>query len=697
LAEEQDDNIEKEDKKNSKGAPAPSAVPAPAGNITTLGNDIEILCDHPMPHLNSGELEAYAARLSSGKACFAILCENFLVPRTFLTSKFSQLANTNIVRVIASGVVYWPPQGRQRYVFVYEDTLGNPILPASQPQALALKHERLMNGILKPLVILMLELRDADLVHGGIRASNLFDGNAANYDQIMLGESLSAPPTYHQPSIYMPIEKAMTPAYARGVSTFSDDVFALGVTLLTLMRKEDPLVSMREEDILRQRIENGTYGFFTSHQRNTGPLMELLRGLLHDDWQQRWTIEEVLAWMDGKRLGPKKGRMSRAKAVRAYEYENLKIIRPESFAYELQFNPKVAKDTIQSDAFETWVQRSLGNDRITTDFQDAKQSAHIHGKDNGYADRLLSKTMNILYNDTPIIYKNLKVMPEGIGYLAAYLFGSGENISSFEELIQFNMVGFWTKLAEESEIDVQNIKQRFESAQVNSAQKKLGFGPEGNLYFLCPECPCLSPVFKNYYVKSPEDLLLALEDICSKTHKTEGFIDRHISGFLMGRDRKVIERELLGLNSSDVLTSKQAILRIFANIQDRAKLKGLPHLTKALLLYISPLLERYHDRTKKEEIKKIAENIADNGNLSKLAALISDKKIKRSDKAEFIKALQEYKNIRQEYVELSNQLDNNKHFGYGTGYEIAAIISGLIAGIVILATTFLQFSKGGIF
>ena len=700
MAEEQDDNIEKEKNgSNSTGSPPSSAAPAPApaGNITTLGNDIEIFCDRPMPHLNSGELEAYAARLSSGKMCFAILCENFLVPRTFLTSKFAQLANTNIVRIVAAGVVFWPPQSRQRYVFVYEDTLGNPILPTDQPQALALKHERLMNGILKPLVVLMLELRDADLVHGGIRATNLFDGNTSNYDQVMLGESLSAPPTYHQPSIYMPIEKAMIPPYARGVSTFSDDIFALGVTILTLMRKDDPFVNMREEDILRQRIENGTYSFFTTHQRNTGPLMELLRGVLHDDWQQRWTIEEVLAWMDGKRLAPKKGRISRAKAVRAYEYENLKIIRPESFAYELQFNPKVAKDTIQSDAFETWVQRSLANDRITTDFHDAKQSAQIHGKDGTYGDRLLSKTINTLYNNTPIIYKNLKVMPEGIGYLAAYLFGNAENTKSFEELIQFNMVGFWTKLAEESEIDVQSIKQKFESAQVNAVQKKLGFGAEGNLYFLCPECPCLSPTLKNYYVKSPEDLLLALEDLCSKTHKTEGFVDRHIAGFLMGRDRKVIERELLGLNSFEVLTSKQALLKIFANIQSRGKLKGLPHLSKALLIYISPLLERYHDRTKKDEIKKIAESIAENGNLSKLAALISDKKIKRSDKAEFIKALQEYRSIRQEYVDLDSQLKNNKHFGYGTGYEIAAIIAGVIAGIVILATTFLQFSKGGIF
>lgn len=702
MAEKQDDNKQTDTAtdKDAAGSTAANTAPAakqPADNIALLGNDIEIMCDHPMPHLDSAELKAYGAKLSSGKGCFAIICENFLVPRTMLTSKFSQLANTNIVRIIASGVVYWPPEGRQRYVFVYEDTLGSPILPANQPQALALKHERLMNGVIKPLVILMLELRDADLVHGGIRATNIYNGNASNYDHIMLGESLSAPPTYHQPSIYMPIEKAMTPAYARGVSSFSDDIFAFGVTILTLMRKDDPFVEMREEDMMRQRIENGTYSFFTTHQRNTGPLMELLRGVLHDDWQQRWTIEEVLAWMDGKRLAPKKGRISRAKAVRAYEYDNAKIIRPESFAYELQFNPKTAKDTIQSDPFETWVQRSLSNDRITTDFHDAKQSAQIGGKDGGYADRLLSKTINVLYNDTPIIYKNLKVMPEGVGYLAAYLFGNGANTTSYEEIIKYNLADFWSKLAEESEMDTQLIKSKFESAQVNAIQKKLGFGAEGNLYFLCQEAPCLSPVFKNHYVRTPEDMLIALEDICSKTHKTEGFVDRHIAGFLMGRDKKVIERQLLALNSFEVLTSKLALLNIYALIQERAKLKALPHLSKALLIYLSPLLERYHDRTKKAEIRKTADGIADSGNLPKLAALLNDKKLKRHDKAGFIKALQEYQIIRQEHAHLEDQLQNNKRFGYGTGYEIAAIISGLLAGIVILATTFLQFSKGGLF
>jgi hypothetical protein len=697
LAEKQDDN--KPTDKNTGNSPAPGSAAAglPAGNVAMLGTDIEIMCDRPMPHLDSGELKAYAAKLSSGKACFAVLCENFLVPRTFLTSKFSQLANTNIVRIVAAGVVFWPPENRQRYTFVYEDTLGKPILPASQPQALGIKHERLMNVIVKPLIFLMLELRDADLVHGGIRATNIYDGGAVNYDHIILGESLSAPPTYHQPSIYMPIEKALTPAYARGVSSFSDDIFALGITILTLMRKDDPFVNMREEDIMRQRIEHGTYSFFTTHQRNTGPLMELLRGMLHDDWLQRWTIEEVLAWLDGKRLGPKKGRHTPAKAVRAYEYDNVSAIRPEGLAYELQLNPTTAKETIQSDAFETWVQRSLSNDRITTDLHDAKQSAQINGQDGGYPDRLLSKTINVLYNQTPIIYKNLRAMPEGLGYLAAYLFGNSADTKSFEEIIRYNLVGFWAKLAEDSEMDTQIIKSKFESAQVNSIQKKLGFGLEGNLYFLCHEAPCLSPVFKNYCVRSPEDLLIALEDICSKTHKTEGFVDRHIAGFLMARDKKVIERQLMALNSFEVLVSRLALLNIYATIQERAGMMALPHLSKALLMHLSPLLERYHDRSKKTEIKKLAAGLADNGNLPKLAALLNDKKLKKNDKAAFIKALQEYKTLRHEYVHLEDQLQHNKRFGYGTGYEIASIISGLIAGIVILATTFLQYSKGGLF
>lgn len=692
MAEKQDDkNKDAEKDKKSK-------VTVPPANIAKLGNDIEILCDQPMPHFDSGELKAYAARLNSGKSCFAILCENHLVPRTFLTSKFSQLANTNIVRIVASGVIFWPPENRQRYVFIYEDNLGKPILDKDAPQALAMKHERLMNVVIKPLVILMLELRDADLVHGGIRATNIYDGNATNFENIILGESLSAPPAYHQPSIYMPIEKAIAAPYARGISNFADDMFALGITILTLMRSSDPFSEMREEEIIRQRIEHGTYSFFTTHQRNTGPLIELIRGLLHDDWQQRWTIEEVLAWMDGKRLAPKKGKTARVKAVRAYEYEGHKIIFPELLAYEMQFNPSMAKEVVISDPFDTWIKRSVSNDKLTTDIFDGQKSANSHGKDAAYLDRVLSKTIASLAPGYPIFYKGLKVMPEGLGYLGAYLHGNAMNTKPIDEIIKYNMVEFWSSTAEGIvETDLHSLKSKFDSAMVNSGQKKLGFGSEGNLYFLSPECPCLSPILKNYCVRSPEDLLGALDDLCGKTGKVDGFFDRHIIGFLMARDKKVIELELADLNSFEVHISKNALLRIFSNIQERAGMRALPNLCKALLVYMNPLLMRIHDRNKRKEVKQQAEAIAESGNIPKLQGLINDKRLKKMDKNRFINAVKEYIAIREEYDYLEDQLQNNPKFGYNTGYEISAIIGGVIAAIVILATTFLHYTKGGVF
>ncbi len=688
---------EKQDDKKIAAEENRQGLAQHSNNIAKLGSDIEILADQPLPHLDTNDLKAYAAKTSSGKACFAIICENFLVPRTFLTSKFSQLANTNIVRIVAAGVVYWPPEQRQRYVFVYEDTLGKPILPASSPQALGMKHERLLNGIIKPLVILMLELRDSDLVHGGIRATNLFDGNASNFDNIMLGEALSAPPTFHQPSIYMPIEKAMIAPYARGPSTFSDDIFALGVTIITLMRKDDPFAKMDEAAIMRQRIELGTYSFFTTHQRNTGPLMELIRGTLHDDWQQRWNIEEVLAWMDGKRLSPKKSSFSRVKATRAFGYGGHPIIRPELLAYELQFNPQAANKAVVSDGFDTWVKRSLTSARLSANIAAAQESASKNGQDASYPDRVVSKTITALHPNTPLLYKDIIAMPEGMGYLAAYLMGNKLSVTALDEMITHNLAAFWCSLAEDLEVDTGSIKSRFESAQVNAKLRKIGYGMEGNLYYLCPECPCLSDLLSKYVVRSPEDLLYAFEDICSKSHKTDGFMDNHIAGFLMARDKKIINKELPNLNTKDMYVYRASLLTIFANIQERGGMTPLPNLARALVTYISPLLSHFHDKILQDEIKAKADTASQSGDIPKLARLVNDMKTKNTDKGKFVTALNEYMKINEEQAFLEDQLEFNPKFGQGTGYEIAAIIAGVLAAIVILASTFLQYTKGGIF
>jgi hypothetical protein len=363
----------------------------------------------------------------------------------------------------------------------------------------------------------------------------------------------------------------------------------------------------------------------------------------------------------------------------------------------LQFNPKAAKQAIVSDGFDTWVKRSLTNAHISLNLVDALESASKHGQDANHPDRVLSKTITALHPNTPLIYKDIKVMPEGIGYLAAYLIGKHISVTALDELISYNLVEFWCSLAGDTEVDTSVIKSRFESAQINAKQRKIGYGMEGNLYYLCPECPCLSALLTKYIVRSPEDLLYAFEDICSKSHKSDGFMDKHIAGFLMARDKKIIEDQLPDLNAPNMYVYKSSLLTVFANIQDRGGVSQLPNLAQALVTYISPLLNRFHDKTLQQEVRIKAEAAAESGDITKLSRLVNDMKAKNRDKGKFIAALQEYIKINEEQAYLEDQLEFNPKFGQGTGLEIATIVAGVIAAIVILTSTFLQYTKGGIF
>ena len=60
-----------------------------------------------------------------------------------------------------------------------------------------------------------------------------------------------------------------------------------------------------DEQIVEHKIEHGSYTSLVGKDRFRGALLELLRGLLYDDSNQRWTLEDVQAWVDGRRLSPK--------------------------------------------------------------------------------------------------------------------------------------------------------------------------------------------------------------------------------------------------------------------------------------------------------------------------------------------------------------------------------------------------------
>ena len=70
--------------------------------------------------------------------------------------------------------------------------------------------------------------------------------NDEEMTEIVIGENLTSPPGYDQPSIFEPIERAMSHPAGRGVGTSRDDIYAMGVTIGILVLGQIGRASCRE-------------------------------------------------------------------------------------------------------------------------------------------------------------------------------------------------------------------------------------------------------------------------------------------------------------------------------------------------------------------------------------------------------------------------------------------------------------------
>ena len=299
------------DKKVEKATPAKDPnLPADV----SFNESITIHADARLTHLDKGSVKAYAASRvgADPRTLFVMVCEDHLTPRLLKVSNYAALNNPGLVSLVASGAVYWPMAKKQKYCFIYENNLGMPLMKNDTRAGMDMKHEAVMSTVVRPIVNVLLDMRDKDMVHGCIRLSNMFDGGKKEWDRVILGEPLSVPPSSHMPVLYEPIERSMASPTGRGEGVPSDDLYSFGVCLAILLRENDPMEGQTDEEIIQTKIEEGSYSALTGKDRFTGAILELLRGLLHDDPVQRWNLDEVVEWLDGRRLTPKQSNWSRA-------------------------------------------------------------------------------------------------------------------------------------------------------------------------------------------------------------------------------------------------------------------------------------------------------------------------------------------------------------------------------------------------
>lgn len=677
----------------------PSAPPVATGSedIALFKNDIEIFCRKRLPQLDRGPVKAYAAQSPRATTpYYALVCEPHLVPRIRTAPKLAAIINPSVVRLIGAGVVYWPPAKAQRYVFLYENNMGQPLVDKDTGGGLGWKPERVIQAVVKPMVGALLDMRDKDLIHGSISPYNMFIGGTQGNERVVVGECLSSPLGFIQPAVFETIERAMCDPMAKGFGSISDDLYAFGVTLCFLMRTRDPMEGMSADAIIRHKLEIGSYAALTGKDRFTGNILELLRGLLYDDRDQRWTLDEIEAWDGGQRLSPKQS-TRKVKAPRPVHFMDERYFRPVQLAMDLEKNPAEAVQLIDSGALEQWLTRSLDDKQVTTRFEQAVEGAQDQGRGPGYAEKLLSRVSVALDPDAPLRFAGMHVHPEGLPNKLHAAFYEKKSLQEYVELLNNNTVMFWLNNQTDIRIDVGGMISRYDGCRSFLRQTQMGYGIERGLYFLCPEGQCLSEKLRNYYVLTPEDLMFAFEDMAERPNRPELFIDRHIAAFLSVKDRRMIDPFIQELNAAEPFKKILGNIKTLATIQKRSNMEMFPGITRWIAAILDPVYARLHDREMRDKLRKKMDKLKEVGDITRIAVILDNPDMISRDISAFRQAMQEYHDLREEYTTLEHKMRKSDTYGKDTGREVAAIVSCILAGILMLAFAFMFFTSGKTF
>jgi hypothetical protein len=637
-----------------------------------LHNRIEIDDTKPLPEYDGPFSRAYAAK---GKAAgelpmFALVSTSTVATRSDLATPIRSLTHPSLMRLKDSGVIDWPLTHGRGFAYIYDRPPMHTLLPKGGGAAAAIREEPFVENIVKPLFSALHDLGRAGLFHGAVRADNIYVGEGAE-GKAILGDALGQPAGLGQPAVYETIERGMADGLNRGNGTSSDDMYALGVALLTALMGEEPLRGLPPQAIVSLKLERGSYAALAGERRFSPAFMELLRGVLADDVVQRWNSVDFEMWAEGRRLTPKQS-MAAKKASRPLVLGNQNYMQPRLLALGMAQNVPQAAQLIQSEEVSRWLAHSL-HDEVVAKKLEENRAAMKRLRNGSDQDRLVTGAIMVLDPTGPIRYRGLSLFPSGIAFSMADAALNEIPLQPYAEIILNDLPSRWLADQHEKKPDIVGIVQQIERVKDLVEKPGIGFGPERAIYELCPTQPCLAPALRGHYAVNVQQMLEGLDK-----HASAGgnLIDRHIGAFILTRDRKTMPQLLRAVETAiDPVQKGLALLTLFGDLQYRHGPDKLRGLARMLLPMADEVARRFQNRQRQDKIREALRPVMEEGNISGMLKLVDDPGMLELDEQEYEAARMLYYETEAEVARLSSEGSNRKLLAEAAGQPLASVLS----------------------
>ncbi len=648
-----------------------------------LGERYEILPGAPLGEFASPGTEAYRAidRARPGAALYALVTEPCVPPRTTLLEPIAALQIDTLVRPLAWGAVDWPPRGRRLFVILFEQPGARLIADPAAPFP-HLSDDDILENVLPSVLAALKALFDIGATHRAVRPANLF---RADDGRIVLGECVSGPPAAAQPIAFEPIESGLAHPMGRGAGVPADDLYALGMTLAVLLLGRDPVAGVPADNLLAAKIACGSIVALLAGVALPTRMLEPVRGLLADDGRERWTLQDLGAWIQNRRV-PLRQMPPQKRAARPFEFEGEAHVTARPLARAFARNPAAAIKPIRSGDLEAWLTRSLGETEAATYVARAVEASEP-GNAASEA-HLVARIAMALDPAAPVRHADLAAALDGFGPALAATFRAGSAATAISDAIMARLPQFWISVQGALRPDQVPLLKSFDRMRLLLEDRRFGFGLARVLYELNPGQHCLSPAIEREHVMDGAAILPALERAASEGRLSDPPIDRHLAAFIAARCRLAGTEWLDDLANAKPEARVLGTLRILAYLEGLGGRKAAPALAARIERELPPAIERFRRRTRRAALRATLARLAAGGDLGAMLAAVADPAELQRDEAEFRAARSEQAAVLAELAALAGggemrreraaELGGTLSFALASALAAAAALGALV-------------------
>lgn len=641
-----------------------------------LRDRYEIAVDEPLPSFDNPPAVAYKVRhvRDERRDLIGLVCDPKMPVRFDLIAPLSRIEAPYLLNIKDWGIVDWPPEGRRCPVFIFDRPEGGRLISNLDETFEPMREEAILDLVVNPIYQVLREFNKHHITHRAIRPTNLYTGGSAQ-GRFTLGECVSAVPAIAQPFVYEPIESCLCMAAGRGAGALSDDLYALGVTILVLMTGKSPCQGMSDEEILSAKLSKGSYGALTQQSRISLTVMEALRGLLNDDPTERWTVDDLGLWANGRRGSPIQQSVE-ARASRSFSFMNKEHYTCRELAHTMAANWDMAVTIVREGTVDTWLRRALGDDEKVSAMNEAKTLGGEMDSD----DNVVARSCIALDPSAPIRFRNFHANIDGFANVLAMHGESGSTRNEFAQIMQYNLMGFWDECQVRPRVDLVGLFRDLKRAREVMSRTNTGEGIERVIYDLNTNMPCKSPLVEAYYVIEMDQLLPALESMAEDAKDVRHLVDRHIAAFIATHFSGLRGTELRDLdNQADPHLPILASIRLLSLVQERGRrVMPFPKLAGLAGKVLEPTIKRFHNRQTRKRITKAMRDAAESGRLLEVLAVVDNADVLTIDDRQFRAAMQEYAESTNRLVQLDTDAQNRVSISRDLGAQVSSFVSGVL-------------------